>query len=44
MKKIILFLSALAVSSLALAQVKVSVRETAQDEPVIPAEIYGQFS
>ena len=44
MKKIILLLSALAVSLGAQAQVKVSVRETAQDQPVIPAEIYGQFS
>ena len=26
------------------AQVKVSIHETAQDQPVIPAEIYGQFS
>ena len=28
----------------AWAQVKVSVHETAKDQPVIPAEIYGQFS
>ncbi len=44
MKKILLSLSALAVTLLAQAQVKVSVHETAKDQPVIPAEIYGQFS
>jgi len=44
MKRIFFFLAAIAVSLGASAQVKVTVRETAQDQPVIPAEIYGQFS
>ena len=44
MKRIFFFLAAVAVSLGASAQVKVTVRETAQDQPVIPAEIYGQFS
>ena len=44
MKKAIIVLAALAASLTAAAQVKVAVHETAQDQPVIPAEIYGQFS
>ena len=43
-KKTLTLLSALAATLTAFAQVKVSVHETAQDQPVIPAEIYGQFS
>ena len=34
----------LAAAATLSAQVKVSVHETAQDQPVIPAELYGQFS
>ena len=44
MKRVFLLLAALAASLTAGAQVKVAVHETAQDQPVIPAEIYGQFS
>ena len=48
MKRSIIILAALAASLTAgaqvNAQVKVAVHETAQDQPVIPAEIYGQFS
>ena len=44
MKKSLIILAALAASLTAAAQVKVAVHETAQDQPVIPAEIYGQFS
>ena len=44
MKRSIIILAALAASLTAGAQVKVAVHETAQDQPVIPAEIYGQFS
>lgn len=44
MKKTILVFAALAVGFSLQAQVKVAVHETAQDQPVIPAEIYGQFS
>ena len=44
MKRAIIILAALAASLTAGAQVKVAVHETAQDQPVIPAEIYGQFS
>ncbi len=44
MKKTLTILAVLALSLAASAQVKVSVHETAQDQPVIPAEIYGQFS
>ena len=44
MKKALTLLAALAVALTASAQVKVAVHETAQDQPVIPAEIYGQFS
>ena len=44
MKKILTLLTALAVTLCASAQVKVSVHETLPDQPVIPAEIYGQFS
>ena len=43
MKKI-LFLTLLSLAFTARAQVVVSVHETATDQPVIPAEIYGQFS
>ncbi len=39
-----LLLAALAASLALQAQVKVSVDATATDQPVIPAEIYGQFS
>ena len=44
MKKTLLFLLGFAVSLSLQAQIKVAVHETAQDQPVIPAEIYGQFS
>ena len=44
MKKTLLFLAGLAVSLSLQAQVKVSVHETAEGQPVIPAEIFGQFS
>ena len=44
MKKILTFVAALAAALTVSAQVKVAVHETAQDQPVIPAEIYGQFS
>ncbi len=44
MKKIIVLFSALAVCVSLQAQVKVAVHETAQEQPVIPAGIYGQFS
>lgn len=44
MKKIVLFLAGAAVSLALQAQVRVSIHETAQNQPVIPAEIYGQFS
>ncbi len=37
-------LAALCVATLATAQVKVKIQETAEDQPRIPAEIYGQFS
>ena len=43
-KKTLTLIAALAAALTATAQVKVSVHETAQDQPVIPAEIYGQFS
>jgi alpha-N-arabinofuranosidase len=43
-KKTLTLVAALAAAMTAFAQVKVSVHETAQDQPVIPAEIYGQFS
>ena len=43
-KKTLTLIAALAAALTAFAQVKVSVHETAQDQPVIPAEIYGQFS
>lgn len=44
MKKTLTLLVTLAVCFTAGAQVKVSVHENAQDQQVIPAEIYGQFS
>ena len=44
MKKTLTLLAALAAVLTASAQVKVAVHETAQDQPKIPAEIYGQFS
>ena len=44
MKRTFLFLIGLAASLTLQAQIQVSVHETAQDQPVIPAEIYGQFS
>ena len=43
-KKTLTLIAALAAALTATAQVKVSVHETAKDQPVIPAEIYGQFS
>ena len=43
-KKTLTLIAALATALTAFAQVKVSVHETAQDQPTIPAEIYGQFS
>ena len=43
-KKTLTLIAALAAALTAFAQVKVSVHETAKDQPVIPAEIYGQFS
>ena len=44
MKKTLTFFTALAVTLCAAAQVKISVHETQKDQPLIPAEIYGQFS
>lgn len=44
MKKLILSLAVAAVSLTSLAQVKVSVHEKAENQPVIPKEIYGQFA
>ncbi len=44
MKKFIIAAAVSALSITGFAQVKVSVHETAKDQPVIPAEIYGQFS
>lgn len=44
MKKFIIAVAVSALSVTGFAQVKVSVHETAKDQPVIPAEIYGQFS
>ena len=44
MKRALILLAALVAALTVSAQVKVSVHETAQDQPVIPAEIYGQFS
>ena len=44
MKKIVSILAAFFATIALQAQVKVSVHETEQDQPVIPAEIYGQFS
>ncbi len=44
MKKTLTFFAVLATTLTATAQIKVAVHETAQDQPVIPAEIYGQFS
>ena len=40
-KKTLTLIAALAAVLTAGAQVKVSVHETAKDQPVIPAEIYG---
>ncbi len=44
MKRLVFFLSLIAVSAALQAQVKVSVHENAPDQPVIPAELFGQFS
>ena len=44
MKKATTLLAAFAVALSASAQVRVAVHETAENQPVIPAEIYGQFS
>ncbi|MBQ1637558.1 MAG: alpha-N-arabinofuranosidase, partial [Bacteroidales bacterium] len=44
MKRIVLLLAGMAVCLALQAQVRVSIHETAQNQPVIPAEIYGQFS
>ena len=44
MRKLFCFLAAAAASLALQAQVKVTVHENATDQPVIPAEIYGQFS
>ena len=43
-KKTLTLIAVLAAALTSAAQVKVSVHETAKDQPVIPAEIYGQFS
>ena len=44
MKRILSILAAAAICLPAAAQVKVSVHEDAAGEPVIPAELFGQFS
>ena len=44
MKRILSFVAVFFAAVSAQAQVRVSLHETAQDEPLIPAEIYGQFS
>ena len=44
MKKTIVILVALLSALCAQAQVSVSIHETAGDQPVIPAELFGQFS
>ena len=44
MKKITMFLAALAAAMPLMAQTKVSIHEEAENQPIIPAEIYGQFS
>lgn len=44
MKKTLTIIAALAVALAAQAQIKISVHEKAEDQPRIPAEIYGQFS
>ena len=44
MKRILLTAAAAAMAVAAFAQVRVSVNETAKDQPVIPKEIYGQFA
>lgn len=44
MRRILLTAAAAAMAVTAFAQVKVSVNETAKDQPVIPKEIYGQFA
>jgi len=44
MKRIATLLAVLTATIALPAQVKIKVHETAQDQPVIPAEIYGQFS
>ena len=44
MKQIVGLFAAFVATLSLQAQVKVSIHETAQDQPVIPAEIYGQFS
>ena len=44
MKKTFLFLIGLAACLSLQAQIRVAVHETAHDQPVIPAGIYGQFS
>ncbi len=44
MKKFILTAAVSALSLASFAQVKITVHETATDQPVIPKEIYGQFA
>ena len=44
MKKTLTTLFAALIGAALFAQVKVSVHENAQDQPVIPKEIYGQFA
>ena len=43
-KAIITAIAVAAVSFAANAQVKVTIHDSAKDQPVIPKEIYGQFS
>lgn len=44
MRKLILSTAVMALSLGAHAQVRISIHETAKDQPVIPKEIYGQFA
>ena len=44
MKQIVSLFAAFSAALSLQAQVKVTIHESAQDQPVIPAEIYGQFS
>ena len=44
MRKLVCFLAVVSASLALQAQVKVTVHDSATDQPVIPAEIYGQFS